>query len=170
MSRESGSNSRTNPKPDLLEVGRIAKAHGLKGEVVVKFITDRVEERIAPGTELVVGDTIRTVESARLAGERWLVRFAGVADRNQAELLNSSRVYAEPIEDPDVIFVHEVVGCRLVDQFSVDHGEVTAVVANPASDLLELGDGRLVPFAFIDRTEVDTVFVSVPPGLLDETE
>ncbi|MEM8925713.1 MAG: ribosome maturation factor RimM [Actinomycetota bacterium] len=156
--------------PRLLEVGRIGKAHGLKGEVVVDFVTDRTSERTAVGALLRSGERSLVVVAARPHQQKWLVHFEGVTDRNAAEALRGLVLQAEAIDDPDTVFVHEVIGRHLVDQHGTDHGPVVAVVENPASDLMELGDGRLVPFAFIvdDEAATDAVTVSVPPGLLDD--
>lgn len=150
-----------------LEVGRIGKAHGLKGEVVVDFSTDRTAERTAPGAELWSGDRRLLVVSARPHQQKWLIRFDGVADRNTAETLRGLVLAAEPVDDPEAVFVHELVGRTVIDQHGTDHGPVVAMVENPASDLLELDDGRLVPLAFYVSHDDDSVTVDVPAGLLD---
>lgn len=170
----------------LLEVGYVGKAHGLKGEVVVHLTTDRIEERTAPGAVFVVageasvvageasvaaGQPELVVRSARLqqrkaTQELWVMGFEGVTGREAAEALRSTVLSAEPIEDPDAVFAHDVIGCRLVDQHGTVHGEIVALVANPASDLLELADGRLVPLAFLESADDQTVHVDVPDGLL----
>jgi 16S rRNA processing protein RimM len=166
------------PETVWLEVGTIGKAHGLKGEVVVNFVTDRVEERTAPGAELRLDDRTMVVARARPHQKKWLVLFEGVADRDAAERLRGRVLEAEAIDDPDVLFVHELIDKVIVDQHGTRHGSVVAVVENPASDLLELQDGRLVPLAFVvepgDGSGPDAGFepgvvrVSVPPGLLDD--
>ena len=77
---------------------------------------------------------------------------------------------AEPLDDPDddTLWVHQVVGAELVGQHGRSHGRVQAVLDNPASDLLELEDGRLVPSVFIvDYQPGVRVAVEVPSGLLD---
>lgn len=154
--------------PRLLEVGRINKAHGLKGEVSVNFVTDRVEERTRPGAELFADGVRLEVASSRPHQSRWLVHFVGVTSREGADALRGATLEAFAIDDPTAIFVHELLGKKLVDQYKTDHGPIVAVIDNPASDLMELADGRLVPLAFfIDQTDT-TVSVSVPAGLLDD--
>lgn len=153
----------------LLEVGRVGKPHGLKGEVVVDFVTDRVDERTTPGAVLWAGDRRLEVRSARPHQRKWLVSFDDVSDRSDAERLRGLVLEAIAIDDPDTVFVHELIGKTLVDQHGASHGAVTAVVENPASDLLELGDGRLVPLAFLTRYDAEVVEVEVPAGLLDDT-
>ena len=70
--------------------------------------------------------------------------------------------------DGDALWVHELVGSvvvRVGDGTQV--GTVTSVIANPASDILELDTGALVPLRFVVRRSVGRVEVDVPPGLLD---
>lgn len=152
----------------LLEVGRIGRPHGLNGEVSVDFLTDRVDERTAPGAELWAEGRRLEVAAARPHQKKWLVTFAGVADRTAAERLRGLVLEAVALDDPDAVFVHQLIGKTLVDQHGTGHGEVVAVVENPASDLLELADGRLVPLVFLVDHDTESVRVSVPAGLLDE--
>lgn len=162
-----------NPPADLLQVGRIARAHGLNGLVLVDLITDRTAERTAPGAVLWAGSRPLEIVSAKPhQARKWLVSFAGVASREEAERLHGAELRAEPIDDPDALFVHRLIGRIVIDQHGVAHGPVVSVVANPASDLLELEDGRLVPLAFmVDQPGDDnTILVSVPAGLLDDDE
>lgn len=161
---------RVDTTPDLLEVGRIGKSHGLRGEVVVSWTTNMIEQRSAPGSEFLAGDEWLTVVKARPHQDRWLVHFDGVTDRSDADRLRGRTLEARPIESEGDVFVHELVGKVLVDQHGTDHGPVVAMVANPASDLIELGDGRLVPLAFYQSHDDTTVVVDVPAGLLDDLD
>ncbi len=153
----------------LLHVGRIDKAHGLKGEVVVSLLTNR-DERVAPGAELALdgdaGPRLIVVSSSPFT-HRWIVQFEGVYDRTAADAISHRDVYAVPLDDPDALWVHELVGRRVVDQHGTERGLVTAVEANPASDLLVLESGALVPLRFVTSTIDDFVAVEVPDGLFD---
>jgi len=151
----------------LLEIGRIAKAHGLRGEVNVVLVSNRTE-RLDPGSVLSsdVGDLV--VESSRPHGDRWLVTFAGHRDRSAAEALRGLELRAEPLEDPDELWVHDLVGCRVVSADGIERGVVTAVQDNPAADLLVLDNGALVPVVFVvDGPTGGTVHVDVPDGLFE---
>lgn len=155
-------------QPELLEVGRITKPHGLRGEVVVLFTTDREGDRTRPGAELVAGSGRRlVVVSARPHQDRWVVSFEGVERREDAEALRGLRLSAVPLHDAEAVFAHQLIGKRLIDQHGTDHGRVTALEANPASDLLVLDDERLVPLTFLVEVDDDAVRVDVPAGLLD---
>ncbi len=169
-----------NSEPDAsgpesyLEVGRVGKAHGLRGEVVVTWITNLIDDRTRPGSRFRVdngpttGEAWLTIATSRPHQDRWLIRFEGVNDRTAADRLRGITLEAEPIETEGEVFVHELVGKMLVDQHGTEHGTVAALVANPASDLLELGDGRLVPMAFYQSHDDERVLVEVPAGLLDD--
>lgn len=155
-------------EPELLEVGRVTKPHALRGELVVRLTTDRFVERTRPGAEFWTATGRRLVVSAaRAHQDRWIMSFEGVGRREDADLLRGAALYARPVEDPETVFAHQLIGCRLVDQHGTDHGRITALEANPAADLLVLDDDRLVPLSFLVAVEDDEVRVDVPAGLLD---
>jgi len=162
----------------MLELGHVSKAHGLAGDAVVSLITDRTGERMASGAVLHLGPSADraqpfTVVTAKPYQDKWLVRFAGVDGREAADQLRGSKLFAAPLSseellDDDVIFVHELIGKRVVDQHGTDHGEVLSVVDNPAADLLELANDRLVPLSFYVSNDDEIIVVDVPVGLLDD--
>lgn len=153
--------------PDLLEVGRIGRAHGVKGAVVVTLSTDR-PERVAPGSSLYDGSSWLTVVSARPQPQhKWVVQFAEIADRNAAEAHAGRILSAEPIVDDGALWVHDLIGTRVVDQHGIERGVCVAVIDNPANDLLELDTGHLVPVTFVVDLVDRVVRVDVPEGLFD---
>ena len=155
---------------DRLEVGRIGRAHGLHGEVAFTLTSD-VTARVAKGSVLHAGDRPLTVVASRPHQGRWLLRFAEVADRTAAEALRGAVVTADPIEGADdVLWVHELVGSRVVDTAGVDLGPIVAVEANPASDLLVVeiaGREVLVPSVFVTDRRDGVIVIDPPEGLLD---
>jgi 16S rRNA processing protein RimM len=161
MARRSTSTSSTE-----LEVGFVTKPHGIKGEVIVRLITDR-PERLEPGSVLSSDRGPMTVIASRPHQRDFIVVFEGIPDRNTAETYRGVVLRAEPLDDPDVLWVHELVGARVVETDGTDRGVVMAVEANPASDLLVLDSGALVPLRFVVSREEGRVVVDVPPGLFD---
>ena len=153
-------------KPRLLEVGRIVKPHGIRGEVIVDLVTDR-PDRLEAGSVLTSAGGELEVVASRPHQHRWIVAFAGVTDRTAAERLRGTVLRAEAVEEPGTLWVHELVGCEVVDTAGVAHGAVVAIEANPASDLLVLEDGALVPLLFVVDTGPGRVTVDVPAGLFD---
>lgn len=161
------------PPEALLEVGRIGRAHGVRGDLYVELITDRTE-RVAVGARLQGRGKWLTVESARPAGSRWLVHFAGIADRTAAETYVNTPLLAEalPALSADGMYVRDLIGAEVVgvEVVGVDqqaYGRCVAVVANPAHDLLELESGALVPVVFIVETSPGRIVIAPPDGLFD---
>ena len=152
----------------MLEVGAIVKPHGLKGDVIVVLTTNR-DERVAPGAVL-VGEDGREFEVVRssIHGGRHIVTFAGINGIDAADALRGTPLFAAPLEDPDALWVHELIGSRVEDESGQVLGTVEGVQANPASDLLVLSGGALIPLRFVVRTEpAARVVVALPDGLLD---
>jgi len=158
----------TDDGDDLLEVGHITKPHGLRGEVVVRMVSDRAE-RVAPGACLSTDDGDLVVSHARAHQDRWVVTFEGVSTREAAEELRGTRLRAAPLPSgPDELWVHELVGCEVRTLDGVARGTVDSVVDNPAADLLALDTGPLVPVVFVvDGPTGGVVVVDTPDGLFE---
>ncbi|MBI2704210.1 MAG: 16S rRNA processing protein RimM [Actinobacteria bacterium] len=155
----------------LLEIGRIDRSHGLRGEVLVSLITN-VEGRLVPGLELITDDGMLVVVRAQPHQHRWIVQFDGVSSREVADALRGTVLRARAADDPadpDALWAHQVVGAEVVDVEGTSHGVVVSLIGNPASDLLELESGALVPLTFITGWDGERRLVVDPPaGLLDE--
>ena len=151
----------------LLEVGRIGRPHGLRGEVVVLLTSDRAE-RLAPGAVLQTDGGPLVVERSRPHQDRHLVLFEGVVGREGAEALGGTVLRAEPIDDPDALWVHDLIGTPVEETDGTVRGTVVEVQENPASDLLVLDTGALVPVTFVVAHHPgDRVVVDPPAGLFD---
>ncbi|WP_200944885.1 MULTISPECIES: ribosome maturation factor RimM [unclassified Nocardioides] len=167
-------------------VGRIGKAHGLRGDVTINVRTDEPERRFAPGSVLVVeapSGSATTLRTLTVASTRWhsgvlLARFEEVPDRTAAEAARGILLYATVAadaspDDPDEYYDHQLVGLAVHDVDGTLLGEVTGLV-HGAQDLLAIRatDGRstLVPFVKALVPEVDVaggrVVVADRPGLV----
>lgn len=152
---------------DHLEVGRIHRSHGLRGELVVSLVTNRTE-RLAPGAELFAADDRRLeVLSSRHQGDKWIVAFDGIASREDADELRGQVLTAPPIDDPDELWVHNLIGASVVEADGTDRGVVDSVLSNPASDILVLDSGALVPLTFVVDRSGTTLVIDPPEGLFD---
>ena len=163
----------------LVVVGRIGRAHGIRGELNVEIRTDEPERRFAPGSTVFCGGRPLIVASSRHHSGRLLVAFREVADRTAAEQLHGSILEAEVDEaerpdDPEEFYDHQLIGlqARAADDAAV--GTVTSVVHLPHQDTLVVdADGRevLVPFvsALVPTVDLSAGFVRLAdvPGLLD---
>ncbi|CDO30586.1 ribosome maturation factor RimM [Mycolicibacterium porcinum] len=169
-----------------LVVGRVVKAHGISGEVVVEVRTDDPDARFAPGVALrgrAKGGAERnfSVESVRDHAGRLLIRLAGVTDRNAADELRGTVFVVDTadlpaIDDPDEFYDHELEGLRVVTIDDTPVGVVREVLHTAAGELLSIKaepDGRevLVPFVTAIVTSVSrdagTVVIDPPDGLLN---
>ncbi|AVH22897.1 ribosome maturation factor RimM [Nocardia cyriacigeorgica] len=170
-----------------LVVGRVAKSHGVRGELVVEVRTDEPEERFAPGStlrgRLARSKEVRefTVESAREHSGRLLVQLAGVDDRTAADALRGTLFLVDsddlgPSQDPDEFYDHELEGLRVELADGTVIGTVTEVLHSAAGELLSVraaDDGReiLIPFvmAIVPTVSVadGLVVIDPPEGLLD---
>jgi 16S rRNA processing protein RimM len=158
-------------EPALLEVGRVARPHGLRGQVVVELWTNR-DERMAPGARLQGPsgelEVLRASPHGAVGGKaRWLVSFRGLDSHEQAEALRDSVLRAVPLADADALWVHELIGAEVVNPDGSPIGVVEAVEANPASDLLVLASGALIPLHFIIDRRPGRLTADLPSGLLE---
>jgi 16S rRNA processing protein RimM len=150
-----------------LEVGRIGRPHGLRGEAMVHLVTDRAE-RVDVGSELFAEDRDLIVVSSRPHQNGWIVQFDGFSSREAIEPLVGRVLSAESLDDPDALWVHELIGSRVVEQRTgTDRGVVVTVLENPAHDLLELDTGALVPMPFVVSHDAGVVRIDPPDGLFD---
>lgn len=169
-----------------LVVGRVVKAHGISGELVVDVRTDDPDERFAPGNRLRlkaprgggVHDAI--VESARPHGARMLVRLVGVADRDAADALRGNVFVIDSadlpsIEDPDEFYDHQLEGLAVCTRDGRRIGSVAEVLHTAAGELLSARDGEgrefLIPFVGAIVTSVSlssgVIEIEPPEGLLE---
>ena len=152
----------------MLEVGRIVKPHGLRGDVIVSLATNR-PERVAPGSVLSTEDgrPMTVLRSAPHQG-RFIVTFEGLSGIDEAEGARGTQLFAPPLDDPDTLWIHELIGSSVEDATGRVLGTVDSVEANPASDLLVLDGGALIPLRFVVGNEPGVrIIVEVPDGLLD---
>ena len=168
-----------------LVVGRVVKAHGVTGEVVVEIRTDDPDIRFNPGSSL-RGRPTRggpesryVVESSREHSGRLLVRLDGVADRSAADALRGTLFVVDseelpPIEDPDEFYDHQLEGLQVVTTTGTAVGSVAEVLHTAAGELLSVRteEGEvLVPFVSAIVTSVSladqTIEIDPPEGLLE---
>ncbi|MBT2595686.1 ribosome maturation factor RimM [Arthrobacter sp. ISL-72] len=164
-----------------LQVARIGKPHGIRGEVTVQVLTDAPEDRFIPGAEFLVEPAslgTLTVDSARWNKDILLLGFEGVGTRNQAEALRGARLFIETEElaedDDEGWYEHELVGLDVRVGDAVV-GKVSGLHTLPVQDLIvvESNDGNeiLIPFVEEIVPEVNVggkyILVTPPPGLFE---
>jgi 16S rRNA processing protein RimM len=173
-------------RPQRLRIGRLTKAHGLKGAIKLELYTDDPERRFVPGAVF----SLQVPDSSPWYGKELTFRelrwynghavgfFEGVEDRTAAEGLVKAILWVDqPVDEtpePDAWYDHQLVGLAVVrDGEKV--GEVSHVDHLPAQDLLIVSTPHgevMVPFVSAIVPEVDiaagTVTVTPPPGLFEE--
>jgi 16S rRNA processing protein RimM len=166
-----------------LVVGRIGRAHGIRGDVLVDVRTDDPELRFAVGSVLATDPAAAgpvTIERSRWHSGKLLLAFEGFGDRTAVERLRGVRLVIDsselaPLDDPDEFHDHELVGLAVFTTGGEKLGEITEVIHSAAGELLAIRRGEggeaLIPFIREFVPEVDVpggrVVVDPPPGLLE---
>jgi 16S rRNA processing protein RimM len=175
------------PPGTQLRVGRLTKAHGLKGAIKLELFTDDPGRRFVPGAVFTLqvptsspwhGKTLELVE-LRWYNQQPVGFFKGVADRSAAETLAKAILWidqdaAEQSDEEDAWFDHQLVGLTVMRD-GVDVGTISRLEHLPAQDLLIVktpnGD-VMVPFvkAIVPSVDVKAGIVTVTPptGLFEE--
>ena len=171
-----------------LRVGRLVKAHGLKGAFKLELYTDDPDGRFVPGAVFTLqvpesspwhGKTV-TVREFRWMNSHPVVFFEDVEDRTGAESMVRAILWVDQDENPsaeeDAWYDHQLVGLTVLRD-GTDVGRVVRVDHLPAQDLLvvrthEADAEILVPFVSAIVPDVDvaagTVTVTPPAGLFEE--
>jgi len=180
--------AKNSPQPShtQLRVGRLVKAHGLKGAIKLELYTDIPEKRFVPGAVFSLQVPTSSAwhgKKLELSELKWfnaqpVAFFKDVSDRSAAESLIKAILWidedaAAEVED-DAWFDHQLVGLRVLrDGASV--GTVTQIDHFPAQDLLTVATDNgdvLVPFvkAIVASVDIEagTLTVTPPLGLFEE--
>jgi 16S rRNA processing protein RimM len=166
----------------MLAVGRIARPHGLRGEVIVDPETDFPAERFRIGNVMYVaaGEGTRplTIRAVRFQRARPVVGFEGVTTVEEAEGLGRGELRM-PLESlgplpPDTYYHHDLVGCVVVDSSGTPVGRVARIEGGAGAGLLVVqsrGRELLVPLVADFCVEIAPaerrITVALPEGLLD---
>ncbi|MBK9372855.1 MAG: 16S rRNA processing protein RimM [Holophagales bacterium] len=167
---------------DLVVVGRLARPHGLRGEMSVEVLSD-FPERFVPGLAVVGVDAAGkrrslVVSAVRPNGERLLLTFQGVSSRTDADALRGLDIAvpkgSEVPRPAGFVYHFDLEGCRAVDRSGRELGLVTALEELGGRSLLTLltaSGERDVPFVEPIVVSVDLekrlVVLDPPAGLLD---
>jgi len=158
-------------------VGKVTKAHGVRGEVAVEVRSDN-PDRFNDGASVFTPDGRElTIERVHAHGQRTLIRFVGIADRTAAEALAGTLLEVPESWLPELAdgeyWPFQLEGCTVLTESGRDLGVVTDVIPNPANDLWvavdDAGAETLVPALADLIVEVDVagrrILVRDVPGL-----
>lgn len=161
-------------------VGRVGRAHGIRGDVVIDVHTDEPDRRFAPGTGFATRRGHLTIAATHWHGTRLLASFAGVTDRAAAQMLGGVELRIdvpqdEHPDDPAEFYDHQLVGLSAETVSGELIGPVTDMLHLPSQDVLVVdheGHEILIPFVTELVPTVDLpgarVLVVDQPGLLSE--
>ncbi len=168
---------------NFLLVGRIARAHGNRGQVIVNLDTDFPEARFAVGQVLHVGVGERLepkrIESVRFHQGRPVIALEGVDSMNDAEALAGAELKipaAELAPLPEGTFYHhDLVGCEVRDRSARVIGRVTGVEGTMERSRLVVegpkGEDVLIPMVAEICVTIDpasrVIVIDPPEGLID---
>ena len=167
---------------DMVLVGRVARTHGNRGQVIVDPATDFPEERFKSGSVLHTrrGATTEsmTVETVRFHRGRPIIGFAGVDTMDAAEALAGSelRIGIDALQHlpPGTYYHHDLVGCSVVTPQGDVIGDVRSVEGGGAGSRLVVDSAKgdaLIPMVEGICVSIDVagrkIVVEPPEGLLD---
>jgi 16S rRNA processing protein RimM len=163
---------------DLLLVGRVARPHGIRGQVVVNPETDFMEERFTAGQVLLVGPVERTreyqIREVRFHQGRPIVSFAGVDTMDDAQALAGADLWLSeaalaPLPE-GTFYRHELLGCEVRDAAGALVGRVTGIEGTLERSYLVVDGDVMIPLVehicAIDMP-ARRVRVTPPEGLLE---
>lgn len=171
----------TYPKKDYLLLGKVAKAHGLRGEVKI-FSFSGHPENIGTYRELVLTDSSGTLSTplavykSRVQGKMAIVQLESIANRNEAEAIEGRGVLLPknllPNTGEGEYYWHQFEGKLVVDIDSTIIGRVKALFNNGAQDVLVVEGERqeiLIPVTkeIVVEEDAEKLLVNPPPGLLE---
>ena len=171
-------------KPGRILLGRIAGAHGIRGEVVIHAFTAAPENIGAYGPLSDAAGTLTfKIGKARATSKGVVARLEGVTDRNAAEALKGVELFVErgrlPQAGEQEFYHADLIGLEAVSPDGAAVGRITAVQNYGAGDLLEIrltgaGATELVPFteAFVPQVDVagGRVVVMLTAAEAEDTE
>jgi 16S rRNA processing protein RimM len=170
-----------NHRPAFVAVGRVTRAHGVKGEVAVLPLS-QVASRFERGSRVLAGEQDRReleVTEARPHRNRLLVMFKGISDRDQAEALQGTYLFvpaeASPALPVGEFWTHQLIGCQVVTGGGRPLGSLREVIHTAANDVWVVvgsdGGETLVPALRDVVSEVDLtarrIVVRELPGLIE---
>jgi 16S rRNA processing protein RimM len=170
---------------DMVLVGRIARPHGVRGQVIVNAETDFVDDRFVSGATMWVrtdqGDESLTIASARVQNGRPVIGFEGFSSIEDVERLAGLELRI-PEDSLQVLgegayYQHQLVGCAVETVGGLRIGEVIRVDGGAGGSLLAVRGAQgevLIPFAQQICVEIDVagrrIRIDPPDGLLELNE
>jgi 16S rRNA processing protein RimM len=165
------------PRDGYTAVGRVARSHGLKGELRVAAFAAGAPN-LRPGRRPLLGGIPVLITGSRPNGEAWIIATDALRDRTEAEAFRGQLLEVPDgeveREAADSYFIHELIGLRVITEDGEELGVLSEVLQPGANDVYVVTGPRgevLVPAIADVVTSIDlpvgVMVITPPPGLLD---
>lgn len=180
--RSTSSTDMADGQTDRIPVGYVRRAHGIRGDVVIRGLVTDAATRLIPGAVFLSDEDpprSLTVEAAGASGDDLRIRFVEISDRSGADGLKAVQItmpWGERRELPDdEWWPEDLVGCQVVDMAGTEIGIVREVIIATAQDriVVENLDGALGEIPFVDplvpTVDIanDLIVVDLPEGIFE---
>ena len=161
--------------PELLAIGRVARAHGIRGRVLIAPY-NAGSEGLCRARRIWLGEREFEVDRAQRVTQGYLVALRGVGDRDQADALRGEEVRVDRAELPALeageMYAIDLIGYQVSDPQGTVRGVVEDLEEAGPQDLLRLDGGTLVPLALVTEVQPQArrIVVDAPEGLFDLEE
>jgi len=161
--------------PQLLAIGRVARAHGIRGRVLIAPY-NAGSEGLCRARRIWLGEREFEVDRAQRVTQGYLVALRGVGDRDQADALRGEEVRVDRAELPALqageMYAIDLIGYQVSDPQGIVRGVVEDLEEAGPQDLLRLDGGTLVPLALVTEVQPQArrIVVDAPEGLFDLEE
>jgi 16S rRNA processing protein RimM len=170
----------TNADQSVIPVGYVRKAHGIRGDVVIRGLLEDAEERLVPGSVLDTNENPQrtlTIESVVSSGTDFRVHFVGIDDRNASETLKGIQLVIDAADRRKLgageWWPEDLVGCSAIDVSGATIGDVVEVIFAGVQDRLVVmrPDGARAEIPFVNAlvplvsVEERVVTLDLPEGL-----
>jgi 16S rRNA processing protein RimM len=154
---------------NLILIGRITGAHGIRGAVKIKSLATNPADIAKYGPLQTPSGATVEILRMKLANDEFIADLKDIKDRNAAKALKGTDLFisrdALPKPEAGEFYLHDLVGKHVLAEGKT-LGIVTSIENYGAGDLMELDNGDLIPVVFITET-TDVISVTLPPAYLD---
>ena len=161
--------------PQPLAIGRVARAHGIRGRVLIAPY-NAGSEGLCRARRIWLGEREFEVDRAQRVTQGYLVALRGVGDRDQADALRGEEVRVDRAELPALeageMYAIDLIGYQVSDPQGTVRGVVEDLEEAGPQDLLRLNGGTLVPLSLVTEVQPQArrIVVDAPEGLFDLEE
>ena len=178
--RNKNAGSPIDAEPVFISVAKLRRPHGLKGEMLVKVLTD-FPERIQPGFVLLFGEehTPVTIKTRRSHNQGLLLSFEELPALEDIEHLRNNQLYVKVDDVPELeegeFYHHQIIGFQVIDEQGEELGHLAEILETGANDVYIVrpkeGKELLLPATSEVILEIDAakkqITARLIPGLID---